>query len=765
MIPYVVAIAAVCVGFVLSSLLSPYTGQAPGSLLTLSIVIGALQGGIGPALSSALCASLARQVVLWHAESSLLGLDNLLQVGVFFVVAVLASAKSSRHDRAERVPEHRRRGGRNDRSVIERAERALRRERQATEALRVSEERFRTVLKGSPIVVFTQDEDLRYTWIHNPVMGLSAEDILGRRDIDLFSREEAEALDAIKREVLQTGVGVRREARFHKDSIEQFFDLTVEPLHDVSGVVVGVTCAAVDITERKWATLALRRSEERFRRLIENSNVGLIIADIHGGISYANDSFLRMLGYSRDEFERHGLRWSELTPPEFAPLDEQAVHELHDVGTFAPFEKVYMSKDGRRVPVLIGGSMLEMEPDGDRAVATFITDLTPLKRAERARHESEAQLKIALTAAQVGTLAIDTATREVRCSESAARLFGFSHGERLPFDACLERIHPADRARLLEEVERAIGAGSELSIECRLLPPEGGERWVVLRGEALPDESGSVGILIGALADITDRKRVEEERASLFLREQEARRQAEAANRAKDEFLAVLSHELRTPLTSILGWVQMMRRGRLDAEKQQRGCEVIERNAMAQARLIEDLLDVSRIISGKMVLDMKPLEVCPALSTAVEAVRPMAESKEITLACACEAHSACVNADTDRLQQVIYNLLSNAIKFTPKGGRVSARAVAKGADVVITISDTGIGIDRDLLPHLFNRFQQGDSSISRQYQGLGLGLALVRHLVEMHGGSARAESEGKGRGATFTVKLPRCESPSSPSSP
>jgi signal transduction histidine kinase len=238
------------------------------------------------------------------------------------------------------------------------------------------------------------------------------------------------------------------------------------------------------------------------------------------------------------------------------------------------------------------------------------------------------------------------------------------------------------------------------------------------------------------------------------IREQEARDEAEAANRAKDEFLATLSHELRTPLTAMLGWSRMLRTTKLDEAVAARALEIIERNAEAQVRLIEDMLDVSRIIAGKLRLEIQPLDPASVIKAAVDAVRPAALAKGIQIRCAFDSQAGLLGGDQKRLQQVVLNLLTNAVKFTPHGGRVEVRLDRTDSHVWIRVSDTGQGISPEFLPHVFDRFRQADNAATRASGGLGLGLAIVRHLVELHGGTIGAESRGEGRGATFTVELP-----------
>ncbi|SNT32456.1 MHYT domain-containing protein, NO-binding membrane sensor [Noviherbaspirillum humi] len=245
-----------------------------------------------------------------------------------------------------------------------------------------------------------------------------------------------------------------------------------------------------------------------------------------------------------------------------------------------------------------------------------------------------------------------------------------------------------------------------------------------------------------------------EERQQLLLREREARAEAERLSDMKDEFLATLSHELRTPLNAVLGWTQLLRMKRGDEATLARGLETIERNARAQAQLIDDLLDMSRILSGKIRIEMQRVDLAACVAAALETVRPAAMAKSIRLQAELAPNAGTVSGDPNRLQQVLWNLLSNAVKFTPEGGMVAISLTVEGDDAVVTVTDSGIGIAPDFLPHVFDRFRQADASTTRQHGGLGLGLSIVRHLAELHGGAVSASSSGAGQGATFTLRLP-----------
>jgi signal transduction histidine kinase len=255
-------------------------------------------------------------------------------------------------------------------------------------------------------------------------------------------------------------------------------------------------------------------------------------------------------------------------------------------------------------------------------------------------------------------------------------------------------------------------------------------------------------------AQITERKEAEAELIKMKDKLETQVAEAEAANRMKDQFLSTVSHELRTPLNAILGWVHMLRRSELDEATVASALETIERNARAQAQLVNDILDMSRVITGRLRLNVGPVDMAAVINQAIDSVQVAADSKNIRLGVILDPTARHLSGDASRLQQAIWNLLSNAIKFTPSGGRVEVRLERDGADALIQVSDTGEGISREVIPFIFDRFRQADGTISRRHGGLGLGLAIVRHLIEMHGGTAEVESAGEGCGATFTLRLP-----------
>ncbi|WP_414578929.1 response regulator [Anabaena sp. CCY 9402-a] len=347
----------------------------------------------------------------------------------------------------------------------------------------------------------------------------------------------------------------------------------------------------------------------------------------------------------------------------------------------------------------------------------------------------------------------------------------------------LESVHLEDRERAIASWSAYIQQGTDYSEEFQFQTTDGSLRWVQVRSSPMISNQGELLGYVGTLEDITARKQAEEIRAQV-IREQTARQEAEATNRMKDEFLAVLSHELRTPLTAMLGWSKILRAKKLDEKATARALEAIERNANTQVQLIEDILDISRIIRGQLRLNFCAVNPITVVETALEVVRPLADTKGIKLCTALDATLGSVCGDPARLQQIIWNLLTNAIKFTPEGGQVEvhlegvesesfiqdellppkdnhhsstsiALSIPKSSVCAqIKVIDTGIGIDQKFLPNVFERFRQADSTTTRSHSGLGLGLSIVRHLVELHGGKIAADSPGEGQGATFTVQLP-----------
>jgi hypothetical protein len=327
-------------------------------------------------------------------------------------------------------------------------------------------------------------------------------------------------------------------------------------------------------------------------------------------------------------------------------------------------------------------------------------------------------------------------------------------------------LHPEDVEKTVQRWQESLKTGKPYNVEYRLRGASGEYRWHIGRALPLFDPGGQILRWFGSCTDIHDQRCAIEERAQALERERAARMEQEKANRLKDEFLAVLSHELRSPLNPILGWINLLRTRKLDPAKFEQALETIERNAKLQAQLIEDLLDVSRILRGKLALAFAPVNLSTTIEAALETVRLPAQAKNILIEKRFEPGMQRVSGDFNRLQQVIWSLLSNAVKFTPDGGHITIELSTVCCDTPdsmpvaqIIVRDTGKGIAKDFLPFVFEQFRQADSSTTRQFGGLGLGLAIVRHIVEMHNGTIAVESPGENQGSSFTIRLPFVKSP------
>jgi PAS domain S-box-containing protein len=484
------------------------------------------------------------------------------------------------------------------------------------------------------------------------------------------------------------------------------------------------------------AEAEVRRAAERWQTTFDTIPNGIAYLDADGTVLRANRALAQLLGMRAEELVgSHPLPPvpGAAKPPEGWPL-ERARQSLQ--------------REVSEVP--LGGRWLEIAVDPVARNGVFlgavrtITDITERKRAQTQLQAAVERLDSILSgitdayfsfAPDWTILAVNRVAADAIFQRPAAELVG--RDVRVLYPEFLDSPFARRYRRAWEE-------GQPVHFEER----SGAlRRWYEVHAYPQADR------LEVYLRDITDRKQAEAERDQLLERERAARLEAEAANRLKDEFLATLSHELRTPLNAIVGWAAVLR-GQTVNPDLRRAVDTIDRNARAQSQLIEDILDVSRIVTGKLTLDVRPVDLVTVVGAALESLRPSAEAKQIRVEVDLDPALPELSGDAGRLQQVVWNLLSNSIKFTPAGGTVSISASVDGAEVRLDIRDSGAGIDPDFLPHVFERFRQADASTTRAHGGLGLGLAIVRHLVELHGGTVAAESEGPGRGATFRVRLP-----------
>ena len=387
------------------------------------------------------------------------------------------------------------------------------------------------------------------------------------------------------------------------------------------------------------------------------------------------------------------------------------------------------------------------KPVSDRELRVVVEIALYRIHTERALKLSEEKFRCVLETAIDAVVSIDSQGRITYFNAAAAKLFGYPPEEILGKEFKL-LMHPQTNGMNSIELENFVASGGSAPVAGRMTVTgrgkDGSEFPVELSISSWKTLDGTFFTAI--MRDITDRLVAEEGRRR--------NRELREINRAKDEFMAVVSHELRTPLTAMLGWTSLIRGGKLTLPEQRHAMSVIERNIHIQKKLVEDLLDVSRIISGKMVLNFTPIETQNLVASAMQTIQPAAAAKGVDLIQNFCLEKLAIQGDRDRLLQVVGNVLANSLKFTPAGGKIEVRIFRDTTEAVVTIADTGIGIEADFLPRIFERFRQEDASTTRIHQGLGLGLSIVHHLIDMHGGSVKAESPGKGQGATITLRLP-----------
>jgi PAS domain S-box-containing protein len=632
----------------------------------------------------------------------------------------------------------------------------------AEEAIRESEERFAKAFRASPDgLVISRIADGLILEVNDSFAALSGYDrdeLIGKSTLDLGLYVDPADRQRIL-SILEEQNYVRDiEFEMNRKSGEKrLISFSAEPL-ELHGEHCWLTIVR-DITEPKQAEEALRESEERFAKAFRASPDGLIITRRSDGVILeVNDSWSQMLGYASDEVI--GKSWTQFDLL-VDPADRQrALAVQEEQGYVRDFEMALKRKSGETILVRISSEPIELR--GDPCFVTIIHDITQRKRAEEALRKSEEQARRQLAyieaiyaTAPVGLCFVDTDLTFLSINERLAEINGKSVEEHI--GRTVREVIPevADTAepfyrRVIETGEPA------LNVEQRALmaAQPGIVRHFICSFYPIKNGGGRVLGVNVVVMEITQRKKIEEELERLLRQEKAAREEAEAANRMKDEFLATISHELRTPLTSILGWARMLTGGGLTTPQARHALEVIAQSAQSQNRLIEDILDTARIITGRLKLDAQPVAIEHIFHAAVDVIRPSAEAKGIVLNEAVEAPDGVVLGDANRLQQAIWNLLSNAVKFTAEGGRIEARLGRAESQIEVTVQDSGIGIDPRFLPHVFDRFRQADASSTREYGGLGIGLAIVRHIVEMHGGGVSASSPGKGQGATFKIRLP-----------
>ena len=615
------------------------------------------------------------------------------------------------------------------------------------QALQQSNQRITNILESMTDAFYTLDRDFNFTYINQEAERLlkrQRSQLLGKNVWSEFPPTVGTELDRQYHRALAENISTRFE--YYYPPLDTWFEISAYPSSQ------GISVYFRDITDSKLATEQVRRSEQQLRRVLDSlySFIGVLNPD---GI---------LLEANRTALEAANLQPEAVLGQPFAQTywwsySTQSQARLNDAIKRAKTGEAVRYDVKARVSaenyILIDFSLVPLF-DADGKVEYLIPsgiDISDREASKKALQQTKDDLKLIT---EVIPQQIWTALPNGEMDYFNQRWHDFTgvDAEQLQRHGWESIVHPDDLPRLEKDWSKSVRLGQKYNVEARLIKADGTYHWFLIRARPLRDEQGEIIKWYATNTDITRIKQLEEQ-----LREQTE--DLIRANQLKDDFLAIVSHELRTPLNPILGWSQLLTAGRLDPARTSQGLEIIQRNAKLQAQLIEDLLDVSGIVRGKLDLKVAPVNLESVIRSALSTVQLAAEAKSIQVETVFEPNIGQVSGDVGRLQQIVWNLVSNAIKFTPNNGRVTIKLNRIGNQAQIQVTDTGQGIDEEFLPHVFERFRQAESTSTRKFGGLGLGLSIVRHLSELHGGTVAVSSPGTGRGTTFSVKLPSINSP------
>ncbi|BAU10269.1 two-component hybrid sensor and regulator [Leptolyngbya sp. NIES-3755] len=655
------------------------------------------------------------------------------------------------------------------RRTQQRMQRSQRQREQAEADLRDSENRFQQLAAASPSVIYTVIEDSNgptqfeylspaFETIHEISIGVALQN--AQVVIEQMHPDDREGYRQAVERSIATLQPFQHEWRILTPSGRvKWLQANSQPQRRGNqvvwhGIVQDVTDAKQREAERQQVEDKLREREAALTEAQRLGNIGSWEWDAKTDVTTGSDQLLRIYGFDpetdtmpnfadQDGWLYPHESWQRINAGVQQALTTGQGYEL-DVQAFRNGTPIWITTRSEGVYDLNG------EMIGLRGT---VQDITERKQAEASLRNSEARYRLLAEAIPQLVWITNAEGQNEYVNQQFCDYAGLTHEEMCGL-GWLSILHPDDQERTRNCWLAAVRSGEFYEIEYRFRRADGVYRWFLGKGIPVKDEQGRIKQWFGTCTDIEPQKQIEQTRLQLLEQEQAAREAAEQANRIKDEFLAVLSHELRTPMNPILGWSKLLKGGKLDATKAAQALETIDRNAQLQVQLIDDLLDISRILRGKLSLNRAPVNLNPVIAAAIDTVQLAAEAKAIAVQFISSPSDLIIQGDAGRLQQVIWNLLSNAVKFTSTGGQVGIKLSQAGTNAQIEVKDNGKGINPDFLPYVFEHFRQEDGATTRKFGGLGLGLSIARQIVELHGGYMSVESEGEGQGATFTVHLP-----------
>ncbi|MGE0127313.1 MAG: PAS domain-containing protein [Blastocatellales bacterium] len=740
-----------------------FGGSPPIILFIVPVVVSAWYGGLRSGLLATLLSSLGYNYFLQEPRGSLLvpGVTEWVRLSLFLAIGGLVSwlieTTHAARRRAETDARAAERWGEELTVQIAERKRANAERERLIEEIATERALLRALVEDMPIAVLMVEAPSGRIVVANPQMEqlvghpvISPQNFESYRDWvayhpngQPFQSHEYPMERALRGEAVQN-----EEILYERGdgSWKGWLRISLAPVRDASGEIIGVVALGTDIDEEKQAREALRQSQERLSLAQKAARIGHFEWNVQTNLNIWSEEVEALYGMPPGSFGGSYEAWAERVHPEDLSRAEADVQRALIDGEYRSEWRVIWPDDSLHW-LQAQGKVYYDEAGQPLRLFGINMDVTERRRADEELRASEQRLGIALAAAQMGSWHRDCRTNEITCTAACKANFGRSPDSAFTYNDLFETIHPDDQARVRAAVQQAVQNHEEYQAEYRVIWPDGNLRWISVRGHVTYGSDGQPLYLDGVTLDVTERKLLEE---SLRLQTESLRE----ADRRKDEFLATLAHELRNPLAPIRNAIEILAKRGDDPAVVTRASEVMERQVQQMVRLLEDLLEVSRIGRGKISLQKAPVDLTEVVAAAVETSRPLVEAHRHKLTVSLSERPVCIEADAARLAQALTNLLNNAAKYTEDGGRIDLTAERVNGEAVLRVRDNGIGIAPEMLPQVFDMFAQVESATDRSHGGLGIGLTLVRRLIELHGGKIEAHSAGLGKGSEFLVRLP-----------